>query len=185
MGKVVLVLGASGMFGSHAAQAFAAAGWEVRKYQRGTDIHQAAEGAKVIVNAMNPPMYHDWDNLIPQITAQAIAAAKSSGATLLVPGNVYVYGREPAPWGPDTPQRPVARKGAIRAQMEQDYRAASEDGVQVILLRGGIQILRLQHRILRHLTVNHLPQLEHRSLENVQALLQLRREPLLLGEILS
>ena len=42
MDKVVLIAGANGLFGSHAAKAFAAAGWQVRKYQRGTDMAAAA-----------------------------------------------------------------------------------------------------------------------------------------------
>lgn len=137
MGKVVLVLGASGLFGSHAARAFQAAGWEVRRYRRGSDMIQAAKGADVIVNGLNPPAYHAWAQLIPQITRQAIAAAEASGATLLVPGNVYVYGTQPGPWGPQTPHLPVSRKGAIRVASEAAYRAASQRGVQVILLRGG------------------------------------------------
>ncbi|WP_426034340.1 epimerase [Cypionkella sp. TWP1-2-1b2] len=131
---VVLVAGASGLFGSHAAQAFAQAGWKVRLYQRGTDMTAAAEGADVIVNAMNPPMYHDWPRLVPAITAQAIAAARASGATLIVPASVYNYGNQPRPWGPSTPQKPNTRKGAVRVQMEAAYRAS---GVPVILLRGG------------------------------------------------
>ncbi|MBI1169785.1 epimerase [bacterium] len=137
MSKIVLVLGASGLFGSHAAKAFAAAGWEVRKYKRGTDMTKAAEGVDVIVNGLNPPMYHNWKTLIPAITKRVIAAGLASGATVLVPGNVYVYGREPGPWGPQTPQRPASRKGAIRVAMEADYRAASARGLQVIILRGG------------------------------------------------
>ena len=137
MSNTVLVLGSSGNFGRRAAAAFAAAGWEVRRYARGTDMKSAASGADVIVNGLNPPNYHAWDSLIPEITASALAAARASGATLLVPGNVYVYGREPGPWGPDTPQRPVARKGAIRVRMEATYREAAEHGQQVILLRGG------------------------------------------------
>ena len=137
MGKVVLVLGASGLFGSHAARAFASEGWEVRTYQRGTDMAAAAMGADVIVNGLNPPMYHNWKALIPQITGQVIAAAEASGATVLVPGNVYTYGTEPGLWGPDTPQRPASRKGAIRVAMEAEYRMAAERGVQVIILRGG------------------------------------------------
>ena len=98
MHKTVLVLGASGLFGSRAAQAFGAAGWQVRRYQRGTDMTAAAMGADVIVNGMNPPMYHNWAQLIPQITSQVLGAAKASGATVIVPGNVYPYGNQPGPW---------------------------------------------------------------------------------------
>lgn len=134
MTGTVLVLGSGGLFGSRAAQAFAQAGWNVRRFRRGSDMAAAAQGADVIVNALNPPMYHDWARLVPAITAEVIAAAEASGATVLLPGNVYVYGDQPGPWGPDTPHRPVTRKGAIRAQMEAAYRSAR---AQVILLRGG------------------------------------------------
>ncbi|MBC7479408.1 MAG: epimerase [Pseudorhodobacter sp.] len=137
MAQTVLVLGASGLFGGHTAKAFAAAGWTVRKYQRGTDMVQAAQGADLIVNGLNPPNYHAWDRIIPEITAQVIATGLATGVPVLVPVSVYNYGTQPGPWGPDTPQRPVARKGAIRVQMEADYRAASERGLKVILLRGG------------------------------------------------
>lgn len=130
--SVVLIAGASGLFGSHASAAFAAAGWQVRHYQRCTDM--AAEGADVIVNAMNPPNYHNWAQVIPQITAQVIDAARKTGATILVPGNVYNFGTAAGPWGPDMPQNPQTRKGKIRVQMEADYRASN---LPVIILRGG------------------------------------------------
>jgi nucleoside-diphosphate-sugar epimerase len=137
MPQTVLILGASGLFGSHAAKAFSDAGWTVRRYQRGTNMAQAAMGADLIVNAMNPPNYHNWAGLIPQITAEVIAAAKASGATILVAGNVYVYGKEPGPWGPTTPHNPNTRKGRIRAAMEATYAAAANEGVRTIILRAG------------------------------------------------
>ena len=137
MSGTVLVLGASGNFGARMAEAFAAAGWKVRRYRRGTDMAAAAKGADLIVNGLNPPMYHNWATLIPQITDQVIAAGLASGATVLIPGNVYPYGVEPAPWGPATPHRPVARKGTIRATMEARYKAATTQGLRVIILRAG------------------------------------------------
>ncbi|MGL4279117.1 MAG: epimerase [Albidovulum sp.] len=137
MVREVLVLGASGNFGARAAEAFGAAGWCVRPYRRGTDMAAAARGADLIVNGLNPPYYHDWVRLIPEITETVLAAARSSGAAVLVPGNVYVYGDQPGPWGPETPHSPVSRKGMIRATMERQYREASERGQRVILLRGG------------------------------------------------
>lgn len=138
MTEKVLVLGASGNFGGATAKTFAAGGWQVSRYARGSDMAAAAQGMDLIVNGLNPPGYHDWARLIPQITGQVLAAARASGATVLVPGNVYVYGREPGPWGPNTPHRPVSRKGAIRASMEAQYRVAAEAGqVRVIILRGG------------------------------------------------
>jgi nucleoside-diphosphate-sugar epimerase len=131
----VLILGASGKIGRHFGRAFAAAGWQVRNYDRKRgDMTSAAMGADVIVNGLNPPNYHDWARIIPAITAEVLAAARASGATVIVPGNVYVYGDQPGPWDADTPHRPVSRKGRIRAAMEAQYRAS---GVPTILLRAG------------------------------------------------
>lgn len=137
MTQTALVLGASGGFGGQVAKALQGAGWTVRRYTRGTDMAAAAQGADLIVNGLNPPAYHDWDRLIPRITAQVLAAGKASGATILVPGNVYPYGTQPGPWNADTPHRPVSRKGRIRAEMEAQYRAAADHGQRTILLRGG------------------------------------------------
>ena len=134
MTGTVLVLGANGKIGHHAALAFQAAGWQVRRYARGSDMTAAAMGADVIVNGLNPPNYHNWARLIPQITAQVIAAARASGATVILPGNVYNFGAIGGVWSEDTPHRPVSRKGHIREEMEAAYRAS---GVQVIVLRAG------------------------------------------------
>ena len=133
----IVIAGASGGIGRRAAEAFQAAGWTVRRYQRGTDLAQVAQGADVIFNGLNPPMYHNWPVEIPRITAQVIAAAKASGATILMPGTVYVYGAQPGPWSETTPHLPCSRKGEIRAQMERDLRAAAAEGLQVIVLRAG------------------------------------------------
>ncbi|MEO8529899.1 MAG: epimerase [Deltaproteobacteria bacterium] len=137
MAKTVLILGPSGKIGLHFAHAFARHGWEVRPYKRGTDMNSAAQGCDVIVNGLNPPKYHDWATIIPAITTQILGAAKASGATVIVPGNVYVYGDQAGPWAENTPHKPVSRKGEIRKVMEARYRKASEDGTRVIMLHAG------------------------------------------------
>ena len=135
MTKRVLILGRSGKVGRHSAHAFAQAGWEVRPYHRGTDdLMKVAQGCDVIVNGLNPPNYHDWQGLIPQITKQVISAARDAGATVILPGNVYHFGDKGGIWSERTPPAPVSKKGAIRLAMEQDYAAS---GVQTIVLRAG------------------------------------------------
>ena len=134
MTNTVLILGQSGKIGSHAAHAFKAAGWNVRTYKRGTDMNAAAQGADIIVNGLNPPMYQKWEINIPLITNQVIAAAKSSGASLIVPGNVYNFGNRPGVWDENTPQQADTKKGKIRIAMEKTYK---NSGVQTILLRAG------------------------------------------------
>ncbi len=134
MSKTVLILGASGNSGAALVRAYDAAGWQVRRYTRGTAVEPVARGADLIVNAMNPPNYHDWARQIPAITELAMTAARASGARVLIPGNVYVYGDQPGPWSPATPHRPVTRKGRIRAEMEAAWRAS---GLPVTILRAG------------------------------------------------
>lgn len=135
MTKTVLILGANGKIGGQSASAFARAGWEVRRYDRKSgDMTRAAEGADVIVNGLNPPNYHNWDKLTPAITSQVIAAAKASGATVILPGNVYNFGAEPGVWSETTPHNATTRKGQIRVDMERSYREA---GVQTVILRAG------------------------------------------------
>ncbi|MFK7874433.1 MAG: epimerase [Paracoccaceae bacterium] len=135
MTQSVLILGSQGKIGSHAATAFAEAGWKVRCFNRATDtMTDAALGVDVIVNGLNPPMYHDWDTLIPAITDQVIEAAQASGATVILPGNVYNFGAWTGEMNEHTPQRPNTRKGAIRVAMEARYKAA---GVRTLVLRAG------------------------------------------------
>ena len=135
MTQTVLILGGRGKIGAHAAKAFKEAGWDVRQYDRKTnDMTAAAIGADVIINGLNPPMYHDWKRTIPAITRQVIAAAKASGAAVIIPGNIYNFGVVNGEINEATPQTPNSRKGRIRVEMEQAYRDA---GVRTIVLRAG------------------------------------------------
>lgn len=135
MTQTVLILGATGRFGRHSAEAFAKAGWNVRKFNRSSDdMTQAAKGVDVIVNGLNPPNYHDWENILPQITRDVIAAAQASGATVILPGNVYHFGAKGGEWSEKTPPKPNSRKGQLRLTAERAY---AQSGVQTIVLRGG------------------------------------------------
>ena len=135
MNKSVLITGASGRIGRHATQAFAAAGWQVQIFQRGTDLVEAAKGTSVIVNGMNPPNYKNWATLLPQITKQHIKAAQASGARVILPGNVYNFGADQSGlWDEQTPQKPCSRKGQIRVDAEQAYK---DSGVACLVLRAG------------------------------------------------
>lgn len=135
MSQTVLILGATGRFGRNAAQAFGAAGWTVRRFDRKSDaLVSAAQGADVIVNAWNP-VYPDWADQVPKLHAQVIEAARLSGSAVIVPGNVYVFGAEmPPPWSESTPHQAANPLGRIRIAMEEAYRAS---GVRTIILRAG------------------------------------------------
>lgn len=135
MVQSVLILGATGRFGSTMALAFDAAGWEVRKFDRARDdLSTASQGVDVIVHGWNPT-YDKWAKDVPTLTKKVINAARGAGATVLIPGNVYVYGQDaPAIWHSDTPFGATNPMGQIRITMEEAFK---NSGVRVILLRAG------------------------------------------------
>ena len=135
MKPIVLILGPTGRLGRNAALAFERDGWDVRRFDRKTDnLWDAAWGASVIVNGWNPP-YTDWATDVPAFTADVIEVAKASGATVIIPGNVYVYGPDaPSTFDTDTPHAATNPLGRIRIEMEAAYRAA---GVRTIIVRAG------------------------------------------------
>ncbi|MEP2987903.1 MAG: NAD(P)H-binding protein [Parasphingorhabdus sp.] len=156
MTKTVLIVGANGRFGRAAAQAFADKNWSIKLYARSkpivhfaahkwvnadaldqTVLNYAAEGCDVIVNALTPP-YSEWTEIIPRLTASIINASHHSGATIMVPGNIYNYGPSmPVLLKEDTPQLATGSLGLARIKMENEYEDAVKDGIQTIILRGG------------------------------------------------
>ncbi|MEM7345498.1 MAG: NAD-dependent epimerase/dehydratase family protein [Chloroflexota bacterium] len=85
---------------------------------------QAAQDAAVIYKALNPP-YSKWVELFPQLQANAIAAAESSGAKLVVMENLYAYGDPNGqPMIEETPYNAHTKKGKLRAEMSRDLMAA-------------------------------------------------------------
>ncbi len=135
MPQTVLILGATGRFGRNAARAFSDAGWIVQKFdRRREELRAALHGVDVIVNAWNP-LYPDWAEQVPELHRQVIAAASERDLTVIVPGNVYVFGADtPGPWSSRTPHLARNPLGRIRIEMEEAYRASS---VRTIMLRAG------------------------------------------------
>ena len=157
MDKRVIILGAAGRFGQAAAGAFKNDGWQVTSVTRSAPSKAGSENEKcvvcnvmdrnalveacigqdVIVNAINPP-YADWAALLPGITDNVLAAARVSGATVCIPGNVYVYGNPiPEVMRETTSHQGNTKKGRLRLEMEQSYRHQASKGIQTIILRGG------------------------------------------------
>jgi len=135
MTQTALVLGGSGRFGRNMAQAFTNAGWQVRLFDRDhDDLTTAAAGADIIVNGWNPP-YHRWTAEVAGLTQQVIAAARAAGSTVIVPGNVYVFGKDaPRTLTSETPHDARNPLGRVRIAMEAAFR---DSGVQTIVLRAG------------------------------------------------
>jgi nucleoside-diphosphate-sugar epimerase len=70
-----------------------------------------------------------WEQQLPVIQRNLIAACASAGARLVVLDNVYALGRTGGrPMTEDTPARPASRKGRIRAELAADLLAAHERG---------------------------------------------------------
>lgn len=152
MKKTALVLGATGGIGGEVARLLLARGWRVkalhRQSRRGDglewivgdamnreNVMQAAQGVQLIVHAVNPPGYRNWAQLVLPMVDNTIAAARASGARILLPGTVYNYGPDAFPEiHEDAPQRPLTRKGAIRVEME---RRLEHSGVPVLIVRAG------------------------------------------------
>lgn len=157
--RTALVLGATGNIGGEMADRLRTRGWQVRALHRTPaaltdrdtrfdwrqgdamkqeDVVTAARGVDLIVHAVNPPGYRNWGGLVLPMIDNSIAAARASGARLLLPGTVYNYGPGSFPVITETaPQRPLTRKGAIRVEMERRLQAASNQGVRSLIVRAG------------------------------------------------
>jgi nucleoside-diphosphate-sugar epimerase len=98
-------------------------------------VIKAAQGVSLVVHAVNPPGYRDWDKLVLPMMDNSIAAAKAAGARVLLPGTVYNYGPDSFPvLREDSPQQPLTRKGKIRAEMERRLKGS---GVPALVVRAG------------------------------------------------
>ncbi|MEY2690305.1 MAG: hypothetical protein RL375_4505 [Pseudomonadota bacterium] len=101
-------------------------------------LASAARAADVIVHALNPD-YTKWDSRMPAHTAQVIDLALQGRAVLMLPGNVYNFGRDPAPVltesTPFVPNTPKARQRiALEAALQQ---AGEAHGLRSIVVRAG------------------------------------------------
>ena len=86
-------------------------------------------GRSVIVNGLNPPGYHDWARLIPEITACGSGGGdRPAGRGFWCRGMSMSTGGNRLPGDLRRRIVPCSRKGRIRAEMEARYRAAAERG---------------------------------------------------------
>jgi nucleoside-diphosphate-sugar epimerase len=157
--KTALVLGATGGIGGEVARLLKTRGWTVRALHRDAarmaannadfdwtqgdamragDVIAAARGAALIVHAVNPPGYRDWDKLVLPMLDSTIAAARASGARILLPGTIYNYGPDAFPDLEETSaQNPITAKGAIRVEMERQLHVTAATGTPVLIVRAG------------------------------------------------
>jgi len=154
--NTVTVLGINGHIGHFAAEAFRAAGWQVRGMGRSNkspiegvefvegdaenvaDMVRAIGDSAVVVNALNLP-YDKWFNgAMEAQTARVIEAMGKVGRTLVYPGNIYNYAATLRDVTPDAPQQPERPRGEIRVRCEAMLKEAADRGdMQVIVIRAG------------------------------------------------
>jgi nucleoside-diphosphate-sugar epimerase len=162
--KTALIVGAGGGIGGEAAAALLQHGWTVVAMARDPgrrpasarsgvlanatwvagdamkpdDVRRAAEGAGAIVHAANPPGYRNWGQLVLPMIDNSIAAAKATGARVVLPGTIYNYGYDAFPiLTEDSPQHPVTEKGRLRVELERRLEAASQAGAPALIVRFG------------------------------------------------
>jgi len=154
----VLILGATGGFGTAITQQMAARGWQVRAITRKPHEHNdsskqvdwivgdlgqpdtlvdAAKNVDVIVHAVNVPYQH-WNPTMLNYTRTIIELARDNNAHLMFVGNVYNAGI-PANGviSEHTRNAPVNEKGDIRAQIETMIEAAASQGLRTTIMRFG------------------------------------------------
>lgn len=157
--QTVLILGAAGRLGQQLTLAFAHAGWRTLAQTRkplpaallatsgvevincealaSDQLLRAARGATVVINALNPP-YTEWDRLALPLARAAQDLALRLGALLMLPGNVYNFGKQLPPLlRADTPEQGNTSKARIRIAIEAGMAAAAAEGLNSVVLRAG------------------------------------------------
>jgi len=153
-----LIMGITGGFGGHVAQALLKNGWQIKALMRtpeklparftGTevikgdaanhrDVENAAEDVDVIIYGVNPANYA-WEGVVGPLLENVASVAEAHKLTIVFPGNVYNYNPAEGPDFSETmAQHPVTSKGRMRVDLENRLKQAAEHGAQVIILRMG------------------------------------------------
>jgi len=156
-----LILGATGGIGHEVATALHRHGWQINALHRdptkaasqgktpwihwvkgdamnAAEVTRAAEGASVIVHAVNPPGYRNWGQLVIPMIDSSIGAARTHRARILLPGTIYNFGPDAFPTlRENSPQNPLTVKGKIRVELEKRLQACVDSGVRSLIVRAG------------------------------------------------
>jgi nucleoside-diphosphate-sugar epimerase len=150
--RKVVVTGAAGGLGSNVLRHAASAGHDVTAFVRRTardlpagvrvvngdaarahDLAVAAQGADALFFCANP-RFSRWTEDFPPLVDAAIAACLQTGARLVFPANVWVYGpgRRGDLVNETRPLQPSSKLGRLRAWMEARIR---ESGCRYCMVR--------------------------------------------------
>jgi nucleoside-diphosphate-sugar epimerase len=156
----MLVLGATGGIGGEVTRAFLRRGCKVKALTRrpevvaerfgrvpglswargdamnAADVLEAARDARFIFHGAHPANYAHWEEWGVPMLANSLAAAKATGARLILPGNIYNFGPDAGTFVDEAaPQNPLTEKGRIRVRMEEMLHEAAGDGVRSLVVR--------------------------------------------------
>src|SRR5215472_11817148 len=156
--RIALVIGANGGIGGETTRALSVHVWRIRAFARSprlsadaagwdwvkgdaldrASVLDASKNVDAIVHAVNPPGYRNWAKLVLPMIDNTIAAAKASGARILLPGTIYNYGPDAFPiLREESPQNATTHKGRIRIELEKRLKDASRQGVRSLIVRFG------------------------------------------------
>ncbi|MEQ8392813.1 MAG: NAD(P)H-binding protein [Thalassospira sp.] len=159
--RTAMVIGANGGIGSEVTNSLLKHGWNVRALVRNistdhplypdnqidwrkgdamssNDVLNASRGVDVIVHAVNPPGYRNWQQLAMPMLDNTIRAAIVNKARIVLPGTIYNFGPDVLDTpSEDSPQNPETRKGAIRKEMESRIEEATRLGATALIVRAG------------------------------------------------
>lgn len=156
--KTALIMGITGGFGGHVAQALARKGYSIRILMRDPgklpqhfkgaevimgdaakieDVRTAADGVDLVVYGVNPPKYR-WVGVVLPLLETIARVAEEKNLTVVFPGNVYVFDPKDGPlFDENAPHNPVSIKGQMRKEMETRLKIASKNGARIIIIRMG------------------------------------------------
>ncbi len=146
VGKVHVVIGASGATGSALVHELVRRGRRVRavdrsgsaRAPRGVEVvagdatdpvrmREVCRDAGVVYNAVNPP-FARWREAFPAAVDGVLAGAQAAGARMVFVDDTWMYGRVDGPMTEDLPSRPVSDKGVLRAWLAERVLAAHAAG---------------------------------------------------------
>jgi nucleoside-diphosphate-sugar epimerase len=150
----ILVTGASGSLGSNVIVEAARRALDVRALVRdparvdhadGVELVQgdaldpaaltrALDGREALFHLVNVPLGVDWVDTTARLLDSALTACRATGARLVFPGNVWIYGRgAPGDAIPESrPPAPCSKLGRARLAKEERLRAS---GVRFVIVR--------------------------------------------------
>ncbi len=156
----ILILGATGGIGGTLARTLLRRGWRVRALVRNPDAaprldrrrragmdrrrrHECARRAGSGTRHRRHPArgqpagYRRWGELVLPMLDNTIAAARATGARVVLPGTIYNYDAADTPLiNEATPQTARGAKGRIRIEMERRLAAAAPE-VKSLIVRAG------------------------------------------------